>query len=162
VLDPEYTTELVWDMSMEYDYVDELLLSGKETVLSVHILEIGFDTFNPILNVGGLFVLFSIMGAQMAIALVVSILWILLKKLSATLFEGGESLRKPKTSVWEKIKKVTVNHISSLLINSPLVLLAESLVQVFVAALIHYNLPREQAEKMQQNMPATYNASSYF
>ena len=86
VLSPEITTELIWDTSTDYDYVDSLILTGEKTVLSSQIQEVGFETFNPILNVGGLFVMFVITAGSMVLFLPSS-LYSFYK--SRTSYEGG-------------------------------------------------------------------------
>ena len=62
IITPELTTEKIWDMSRDYEFIDELANTGEQTILNFQIMEIGFDTFNPILNVGGYFIFLAFVG----------------------------------------------------------------------------------------------------
>lgn len=59
IISPELTTKRIMDTKPDYSYVEFINQNKIDTVLSAQIQDIGFETFNPLLNVGGLFVLIS-------------------------------------------------------------------------------------------------------
>lgn len=57
ILDPAWTTELVFDFQKDYMIVNAIDQLDIKTNLNDQIKELGFETFNPILNLGGLFII---------------------------------------------------------------------------------------------------------
>lgn len=57
VLDPQWTTGLLFDFNIEYNYVEEAFDQNHEIFLSSQVFEGGFEMFNPVFNLGGLFLI---------------------------------------------------------------------------------------------------------
>ena len=79
MIDPSWSTELIFDFEPDEEYVNELLTYDKleDTSMGSNIYDLGFETFNPILNSGGFFVMYSatlvLMGVLLAVKLVVKL-----------------------------------------------------------------------------------------
>ena len=114
VLDPEWTTELVYDFTRDRDMMDLVEETNKETILIDQIQENGFENFNPILNLGGIFVIFTIYLARVLLFVCLKILaWAfrLCNRINriSTKFEGGRSrimsISKTSNRLSLKLKK---------------------------------------------------------
>lgn len=92
VLDPEWSTALMFDFDNDQNYVEQALAVNHPMVLKKQFYDFGFETFNPILNLGGLYLIFSttvtLMGIFAAGHLISKILKF--KTSASTMKEGGK------------------------------------------------------------------------
>lgn len=59
LIDPSWSTELIFDFELDKEYVDEALDNEEpQKYLHSSIYEMGFETYNPVLNLGGVYVFF--------------------------------------------------------------------------------------------------------
>ena len=118
-------------------------------------MDMGFETLNPILNVGGIYVLFGICIVSMLVALgLAGILSIVsfFKKICAGIgaqFEGGEKYKKKSKSKSKKKSKLRAYKIKfyrflqSMFFNVPLLLIQESMIQLVVSGLLFFHYPQD-------------------
>ena len=74
VIDPEWTTKLIFNFDIDQVYAEEMVKARISMMLQPQIYEAGFDTYNPILNCGGLYVFICIFIAFMLGLLILMIL----------------------------------------------------------------------------------------
>lgn len=73
LLDPQWTTSLVFDYEPDIIFVEEAFDNSQPLILTREIYEQGFETFNPILNLGGLFVIITYVVIKMVVLLLLKI-----------------------------------------------------------------------------------------
>lgn len=85
VIDPSWTTELIYDFDTELDLIDEMTTDGKlsDTVLKRNIYDLGFEQFDPILNTGGLYIMFFMTLGFMTVSIICKKVWSLMKIMRA-------------------------------------------------------------------------------
>ena len=76
ILDPDYTTRLIFDFQQD----DNNELKGLTDVPSGTLSNFGYDTMNPILNMGGVFIFFTLYFLHIAILVCISLAAIFVKK----------------------------------------------------------------------------------
>jgi hypothetical protein len=88
-LDPDWTTELIYNFEPETEYAEKLMqVNNHGTLLKASIYNVGFESFNSVYNCGGLFILVALNIIIIAFAFINK----LFKKLyfkNASMFEGG-------------------------------------------------------------------------
>lgn len=90
VIDPSWSTALVYDFHYDEDYVNEAMESDVKMLLSKQMYELGFTTYNPVLNIGGLYVFFIIISIEMVVLATIWAIIKILKHMQKTQSEGGD------------------------------------------------------------------------
>lgn len=93
LLDPEWTTSYVFDFDKDIELVETMQDQNTQTILGNQIINMGFETFNPILNLGGLFIILNFsLVITLASMVVISISYAGqgLIRFASRGFEGGE------------------------------------------------------------------------
>lgn len=87
----------MFDFEAQENFVDEMITDGKlqeDTALTRNIYDLGFEQFDPILNVGGLYIMFAVTMALMSLSVLLKVWWNSVKSLKSivkSVFrEGGE------------------------------------------------------------------------
>jgi hypothetical protein len=100
VIDPSWSTELMFNFEADEEFVNELLVNDMldETSIGSNIFDLGFETFNPILNSGGFYIIYLFTLILMGIILSIKAGSYALKKAVKILRlpasnEGGEMSR---------------------------------------------------------------------
>ena len=65
LIDPDWSTAFVFDFEPDLNYVENAFAKGKTGLLSVQINELGFQSYNPVYNMGGLFVMIFVVLGQL-------------------------------------------------------------------------------------------------
>ena len=93
VLDPDWTTKLFLNFDIDELFAQEMFLAKADMMLQPQVYDAGYETFNSILNVGGLYMMLLLLIAGMIISFILAII---IKYLFAigccksVLMEGGE------------------------------------------------------------------------
>lgn len=56
VIDPDWSTALVYDFAPDTKYVEYAFQVDHKMFLTKQIYDTGFETYNPVLNLGGLYI----------------------------------------------------------------------------------------------------------
>lgn len=83
---------MVFDFEVQEKYVEELITDGdlEDTALTKNIYDLNYELFDPILNVGGFFVMFAFTLGLMCLSVILKVLWKAFSSLKASLsHEGG-------------------------------------------------------------------------
>lgn len=84
----------MFDFEPDEDFVHEMLVNDylSNTTLNENIFDLGFETFNPITNAGGTYLVFSAIIIIMAVIALVNLIKSLKKKfVIQTTAEGGKN-----------------------------------------------------------------------
>ena len=134
--------------------------------MSNNLVDMGFDSFNPILNSGGLFLLslalISLMVVSLSIALAIKLTFFVMVKMGGEGFqlEGGKK-KKGKCSLTTfgvSVRKL----VQKLFFNPLLLLIKESLIIFFVSWMLFFSMPKELKDFYKENYPYTYTNSYVF
>jgi hypothetical protein len=111
VIDPSWSTELIFDFEPDEEYINDLLINDKldSTSMGANIYDLGFETFNPILNSGGFYIIYiatlMLMGAIILVKVVSKMMIIISSHMpTAPATQEGGSKSKLK-SCCKKCKK---------------------------------------------------------
>lgn len=135
VLDPEWTTELMFDFNADENYVFEKLTNGTLENLDQKIYDLGFESFDPIRNSGGLFIFYLFAVSFITLIVCISIVLMIYRKRCKrrTSAEGGQENQPsptPYNKLMRKLKKKARSIVESIMVahffNFPLMLLLES------------------------------------
>lgn len=108
VIDPDWTTKLLFDFEIDETYAEEMMKARISMMLQPQIYDMGFDSYNPILNCGGLYVCICLFIASMIALLVIVLIIQQLLKCNAAIsnrhsLEGGADDDFPESdgeSIW--------------------------------------------------------------
>lgn len=67
VIDPTWSTELFFNFEDDLTFVSEKITEGAPLVISKNAYGLGFEAFNPIFNIGGLFIILLILFSGMVV-----------------------------------------------------------------------------------------------
>lgn len=65
IIDPSISTALIFDFRIDEVYVERAREIQRQMSLQPQIYTIGFESYNPVLNLGGLYVIISLIIVQM-------------------------------------------------------------------------------------------------
>ena len=71
ILSPEWTTALVFDFESDTSFVENMFATNSEMILSRSIYDGSFEAFNPIKNLGGIYLI--LLGVFIQTAVLASI-----------------------------------------------------------------------------------------
>lgn len=124
--------------------------------LQPQIYTIGFESYNPILNLGGLYVIISFTMVQMFVIGLYYALRHFMKR-PESVSEGGEVSKgeesssstedepkdevKPKVTWKTKCMGMLRRHSQSLFFEQPIVIIKESFIQLFLSGLLFFTMP---------------------
>lgn len=60
IIDPLWSTAYIYNFNNDIQYVEYAMEQNHPMFLSKAIYDVGFETFNPILNLGGLYIFFLV------------------------------------------------------------------------------------------------------
>jgi hypothetical protein len=107
VLDPQWTTQIVFDFSYAEDKVE--MINHTETILIPILKDSGFETYDPVLNSGGISIILSGLIILLLIKGIIEFLrYLRSKKLS---FEGGSKIKQILKSWKLKAKSVLLDNL---------------------------------------------------
>lgn len=96
IIDPDYSTSFIYNFDPDLQYIETARAEGYKTFLNEQIYRMGFETFNPIYNLGGIYIFLVLLGTQVfvlgSIWIVLKLQKILVKKVatSTPALEGGK------------------------------------------------------------------------
>lgn len=76
IIDPDYTTAMVYEFQPDLQYVETARHENHKTYLTDEIYRVGIQSFNPIYNLGGIYVMLAFLGAQVFI---LGAIWVYVK-----------------------------------------------------------------------------------
>lgn len=94
LLDPTLLDQVVFDFSTDVLYVEAAIVKVQKMFLSQQIYDVGFETYNPVLNLGGLYFIFLFILINMTVLAAFKLVMLFLKvrKPISSLEEGGQHL----------------------------------------------------------------------
>jgi hypothetical protein len=102
----------------------------------------GFDTYNPILNCGGLYLSLSFISIVMGAFILFIIVTKMVMKMvqTRTLLEGGENRVSRRM---DACLSKTKSKCSKLFFNPLILMFGESLLQIYISVLLFFKMPEE-------------------
>lgn len=67
VIDPDWSTSLVYNFEPDINYVETARKLDHQTYLNNQLYRVGFETFNPVYNLGGIYVFLILVAIQVFI-----------------------------------------------------------------------------------------------
>lgn len=67
VIDPDWSTALMYNFDFDINYVEYAIDQNHPMLLSKSIYDVGFETYNPILNLGGLYIFYLLVIVQLGV-----------------------------------------------------------------------------------------------
>lgn len=155
VLDPQWTTGLIFNFDIEYSYVESAFDQNHKLFLNKQVFEGGFEMFNPVYNLGGLFLILVFVFIQ---ALVVSLSWLTIKfvdKLlnSFRLVEGGKMSPTLGQKLGKSFKAYILQKQGQIFFNSFVLICKESMMHMILAGILFMNLPHDLQKEMKVSAP---------
>lgn len=92
IIDAGLLDQVVFDYTSDVLYVEAALVEEQPMFLSQQIYDVGFETYNPVLNLGGLYFIFLFILVNMMVLSVFKVVMWLLRKFSLRMEEGGQHL----------------------------------------------------------------------
>jgi hypothetical protein len=89
LLDPEYTTAYVFDLTVDEDFVEQAFVDNFKMFLNRRFYDVGFESYNPQNNLGGLYIYLVFIKTQMAVIIAIVLFSYLLVILRATTQKEG-------------------------------------------------------------------------
>jgi len=137
LISPEMTTEKAWNTEPDYEYIQQITINNEVSSLTPQLQETGFETFNPLLNLGGQLWIIIITMGEMGLVVACTSLWRFLKRCRSVIQnEGGSEIERSRLSRWLSA------HTRKLFFTQLLVIVYESVVQLSLSALLFYYLPQ--------------------
>ena len=135
-------------------------------VITYQIQDMGYDTFDPILNLGGIFLLFLAYLLQVSLCLVLKIVVSVMH--NYRLWQKKKALRKNRSIpnmrrfkwLLKKIGNIYLSLVSSLVFGQIIIILFESVFQITVCVLIYFQKSRVANEPIENKYGPTYWVST--
>jgi hypothetical protein len=111
-IDPEWLGGVTFNFDPDVKYVEYAFSEDHPMFLNKQIYDVGFETYNPVLNLGGLYIIMSFILAHMILLIIykglMSCLKVILHRLPSVK-EGGNGEEPEKKKKKIKIKELLKN-----------------------------------------------------
>jgi hypothetical protein len=75
IFESEYTTELILDFENDEELIRRLKIIGRDDILlNDNLIDMGFESYSPILNIGGLFLQYIYLAILLCLAFILQII----------------------------------------------------------------------------------------
>ena len=139
LIDPDWSTALVFDFDPDEIFIENQFNNDTDMYLNVQQYDLGFETYNPIINLGGVYLLLSITLIEIFAFISFGVGRRIIKGKNYDQEGGAKELIRRKCRVI--FQSWFINHRSSLFFNNVIYLMQESLVQLSVSGLLYLNMP---------------------
>lgn len=127
---------MVFNFNTEYSYVESALKQEHEMFLKETVYEGGFEMFNPVYNLGGLFLICNLVFLE---AFLVGSAFFAISKIfgKSIMNEGGE----PKLSCCQRFVKWINKKQKQIFFNTILLMIKEGSIYMLLSGLLFLHLP---------------------